>query len=59
MLESVLDSLDSFHLILLVDSWEQMNRIAHTRCNLVLIQAVDRTQDIQVFGLLVALMMPE
>ena len=60
VLESALDNLDSFHLILQVESWEQLNCIAHTHCNLVLIQAaVDRIPDIQVFGLLVAQMMAE
>ena len=59
VLEPGLDSLDSFHLILQVDSWERMHCISHTSCNLLLVQAVDRAQDIQVFGLLVALMMPE
>jgi hypothetical protein len=54
-----LDSLGSFHLGLLVDSWVQMNRIARTRCNSVLIQAAGRTQDSQVIELLVAMTTPE
>jgi hypothetical protein len=56
VLESGLDSLGSFHPFLLVDSWVQMNRIARTRCNSVLIQALDKTQDSLVLRLLVALM---
>ena len=55
---SGLDSLDSLHLTLQLDSWEQMNHIARTGCNSVLVQAVYKTRDSQVFGLLVALRMP-
>jgi hypothetical protein len=49
-LASAPGSLDSFPLVP-ADSWEQMKRIAHTRCNLELVHGVDMNQDIQVSGL--------